>query len=179
MNKAFDASRAEVDETQLTHEERLGLAYCRLNGWEWDELFGPKPEGWDKMPEYEYPYTLGTKRKVYPTKFDYAKPMLFAIEKILGDAKCSYYHWRFNLGKSYEEWLQWYVVDRWDHDAEPEPKGYKIAKEDAEEILLRKRLYGNQIEERHDFGYGSKADDSGGDKLKHRPTLFRRFFFKK
>ena len=39
--------------------ERIGLGYCYMNCFEWDEeLFGPSPDGWDKLnydERYEHP----------------------------------------------------------------------------------------------------------------------------
>ena len=35
-------------EKELTQTERLGLAYCRLNCWEWDDFIGEKPKDFDK-----------------------------------------------------------------------------------------------------------------------------------
>lgn len=31
-------------EKELTQTERLGLAYCQLNCWEWDDFIGEKPK---------------------------------------------------------------------------------------------------------------------------------------
>ena len=38
----------EEQEKKLNYVDRLGLAYCRLNSWEWDDAVGPKPEGFDE-----------------------------------------------------------------------------------------------------------------------------------
>lgn len=175
----FDKARAMVDESTLNHEERLGLAYCRLNGWEWDELFGPKPDGWDTMPDYEYPYTYGSKRKVYPTKYDYTKPMMHALERILGEAKCSYYHWRFNLNRSYDEWLQWYVCEKYAGENEPESKGYLIPKAEAAERLKRSKLVNQPFGEAAYLGDCTEGEERCSKELKKLPHFLRRFFFKK
>lgn len=39
-------------EDQRIFEARLGMAYNRLRKWEWDELMGEKPEGFDEMPKF-------------------------------------------------------------------------------------------------------------------------------
>lgn len=98
---------SEIDESKLSTVERLGLAYCRLNSGEWDELVGPKPEGWDKMPDYDY----NRQRTLYPTKADYQLRSMQAIENIIGKAEVSRCHWRFELGKTEEEWLAWYLYE--------------------------------------------------------------------
>lgn len=44
--------RKDIDELSLSMEERYGLALMRLSCWEWDEIFGPEPEGWETLPDY-------------------------------------------------------------------------------------------------------------------------------
>lgn len=106
-----------VDEATLNRTDRLGLAYCRLNLYEWDNILGPKPSGFDDLPDY-----LPTRRRrklrrvcsgAYPmSKEDYVKPAMTAIRSIIGDANCSRCFWIFRLGKTEEEWLHWYLTKR-------------------------------------------------------------------
>ena len=72
------------------NKERLGLAWCRLNRHEWDGLIGEEPKS-----EQEREKAIIKAMK--------------AIESILGKAECSRYWWKFELGKSYAEWFDWYV----------------------------------------------------------------------
>ena len=60
----------DIDEGKLSPIERMGLAYCRLNCWDWDELIGEKPDGFEQMTNEE--------------KHGYIEPQLDRIEQILG-----------------------------------------------------------------------------------------------
>ena len=42
-----------VNESKLNPEDRLGLAYCRMNCWEWDDYMGNKPEGFEEGNKFE------------------------------------------------------------------------------------------------------------------------------
>lgn len=79
-----------IDEAALNEEERLGLAWCRLNYGGWDPLLGPEP-----MPEDRLTYSLRG---------------MTAIESIIGAAQANWYAWRFlGLGNR-KEWLQWWLT---------------------------------------------------------------------
>lgn len=80
---------AGIDEYNLSYQERLGLACCRLNCGDWDEFLGPEPEGGD-----------------------YIYLAMRTIEDILGSAECSRYWWLFALDRTEMEWMRWYVMDR-------------------------------------------------------------------
>ena len=95
----------DIDETQLNCIDRLGLAYCRLNGFEWDDILGPAPNEFDKLPKAQ--------------KDDYIKPAIEAIRSIIGEANCSRCWWMFKLGKSKEEWFRWYVTERFRTSKKP------------------------------------------------------------
>lgn len=82
-----------IDESKLSPVERLGLAYCRLNCWDWDELIGEKPDGFEQMTNEE--------------KHGYIEPQLDRIEQILGSPYTSRCWWVYELGKTEEEWLEW------------------------------------------------------------------------
>lgn len=100
-----------MDETKLSKIDRLGLAYCRLNAGEWDEILGPKPNGFDDLPKYpEDPKWLWQKGKL--SQADFTWPAMNAIESIIGDANTSRCWWLFQLGKTEEEWFRWYVTER-------------------------------------------------------------------
>lgn len=88
--------------------DRIGLAFCRLNRWEWDELLGPKPEGFDDLPDYDS-RKLQRFRRPMRTKDTYISPAIITMESILGPANTSRYWWKYALGKTDEEWIEWYV----------------------------------------------------------------------
>ena len=94
---------SHIDENALDRIDRLGLAHCRLNGWEWDEIVGPKPEGFDEMP-----LSIPGKKWAPGTRSYYIGPARTGIENIIGEANTSRCHWIFNLRRTEEEWLRWY-----------------------------------------------------------------------
>lgn len=100
-----------IDEASLPWTDRLGLAYCRLNGWEWDDLLGPKPKGFDDLPNYDRKRGMPF-HKSLPSKQDYIDPAINAIRSIIGEANASRCHWKFSLGRTEEEWFKWYVSER-------------------------------------------------------------------
>lgn len=87
--------------------DRLGLAYCRLNCFEWDEILGEKPEGFDNLPNYTPRNHLFKKRKM--SKMDYIDPPIRAIESIIGRANTSRCWWKYELKLSEEDWFKWYT----------------------------------------------------------------------
>lgn len=118
-----------VDESKLNKLDRLGLAWCRFNRWEWDELAGPKPDGFDDLPEFDpyeaerakHPYTMKLLSKVHPKRYakrlsksDFTRPALKGIEHEIGEANASRCWWIFELGRTEDEWRRWYCsTDRW------------------------------------------------------------------
>lgn len=87
---------------------RLGLAWCKLNRFEWDEILGDKPKGFDELPNYmPPPFFPFLKRK--PSKHDYVTPARDAIEDIIGPANVSRYWWTLALGRPESEWFTWYA----------------------------------------------------------------------
>lgn len=77
--------------------ERIGLGYCRMNRFEWDEeLFGPAPDGWDKLNNIE--------RHKHPQFRHYCK----MIDDILPEKMQSMYYWMIELKKTYDEWEEWW-----------------------------------------------------------------------
>ena len=83
----------DSDESKLSPIERLGLAYCRLNCWVWDELIGAKPDGFEQMTNEE--------------KRGYIEPQLNRIEQMLGKPYTDRCWWVYEMGKTEEEWLEW------------------------------------------------------------------------
>lgn len=116
-----------VDENSLCKVDRLGLAYCRLNGYGWDDIIGPKPKGFDGLPDYDpyaverihHPIIMGILAKLFPekygrkpTKHDFVYPAMRGIESEIGGANTSRCHWIYGLGKTEQEWREWYCSER-------------------------------------------------------------------
>ena len=97
------------DISSLNDVDRLGVAACRLNCWEWDDILGPKPEGFDSLPEYTPKRHFWERKKV--SKHDFVYPARNAIKNIIGEANISRCWWKYILGKSDEEWFRWYISE--------------------------------------------------------------------
>lgn len=97
-----------VDESKLNYIDRLGLAYCRLNCYEWDEIFGPKPDGFDTLPDVPPKRRLFQPKRL--SKHDYLAPAIVAIECVIGKANISRCWWLFQLGRTEADWLHWFAV---------------------------------------------------------------------
>ena len=87
-----------IDETTLNFEQRLGLAYCRLNSWQWDNIVGPKPNDFDDIEDLS-------------VKSEYLHEPFQRIANIIGERNCSKYWWIFVLDKTEDEWVEWYYRD--------------------------------------------------------------------
>lgn len=115
----------QADENVTNENDRLGLAFCRLNSWEWDEYIGEKPDGFDNLPIYD-------ERQV--SKYDYVNGPIDAIISIIGDANASWYLWKYEFGKTRSEWLKWYLHH------ETEQKLLKKAKKPIHEGCLPREI---------------------------------------
>lgn len=87
-----------IDETTLNFEQRLGLAYCRLNSWQWDDIIGPKPNDFDNIENLL-------------VKNEYLYEPFQRIINIIGERNCNKYWWMFALDKTEDEWVEWYYKD--------------------------------------------------------------------
>ena len=70
--------------------DRLGLAWVRLNKYEWDDIFGEKP----------------TDYKIYCDEY------MNKIENLMGDKApmlTSWYWWKYELNRTFKEWINWYM----------------------------------------------------------------------
>ena len=87
--------------------DRLGLAYWRLNHLEWDELLGPKPEGFDELPNFWEKRWPWEKRK--PSKEDHTRRPMAAIRSLIGEVNISRYWLKYEYGCE-DQWLQYYLT---------------------------------------------------------------------
>lgn len=97
-----------IDEDSLSQIDRLGLACCRLNEFRWDDLLGPKPDGFDELPNFDPKEGRLFHRKIR-TKADYTHKPYCAILHIIGSTNESRCYWKFVLGRTEAEWFQWYI----------------------------------------------------------------------
>lgn len=117
----------DVDESKLSKIDRLGLAYCQLNSWEWDDYIGPKPEGFDQLPNYDknelkrirHPLLMKILAKINPAKYapiktksDFIDIVIQNIEEEIGEANTSRCHWVYGMKRTEEEWREWYYRNR-------------------------------------------------------------------
>lgn len=119
-----------IDERKLSITDRLGLAYCRLNSYEWDDLLAGEPA----------------------TDTSTCCRKMMAIQEIIGEANTSRCWWKFNLGRTEDEWREWYYNKQYS----PEPTADRID-------------YSRQ---------SSDGKECSSKKLKHLPNLIRSLFFK-
>ena len=106
----MENAEGRTEEKPWRDMARMELAYYRATCFEWDELFGEKPKGFDEMPNLpELEDSLDLMKRDYLTKFDFLHPAEVAIEKIIGSANASRCWWRCMKLGSEEAWFCWYV----------------------------------------------------------------------
>jgi len=86
---------AVIDFSKYTID-RIGEAYVRMNCWEWDDICGPKPDGYDELTGNEK-YKL----PAFSDAFD-------QIKRHLSHEQRSMYWWTIALGRTQEAWREWY-----------------------------------------------------------------------
>lgn len=91
--RAIRAYRPKPQPAPMTLYERYGRAYLKLEGWEWDELAGPKPEGFDQMTNEQKVQVCTPKRDEF-----YA---------IIGDVYANYLQWTVDRQASEESWIEY------------------------------------------------------------------------
>ena len=105
QDRGCQAMYDQYDTADLTKEERLGLAYCRFNNGLWDDIFASCPEGFYNLPLISDKPGVLTRRAYTATPRE-------QIRGMLSEEQLDMYRWKFNLGKTEEEWRQWYYIDR-------------------------------------------------------------------
>lgn len=109
----------KIDETTLVEEDRLGLAWCRLNYGGWDPLLGPEP-----APEKRQTYSfLG----------------MSAIESIIGTAQANWYAWRFLELGTRKAWLRWWLTKDFQKTSQQRHEAAPIKVAKVALHLLRKK----------------------------------------
>lgn len=143
---------------RLSPMERLGLAYCRLEGLYWDEYIGPKPEGWDNARDYE--------------RFVIVQEHLRRIETMLGKVYLDRCRWVYDTRRSEQSWIEFrqrmYMWDQQRFYAEytqatPMPSGPSTYQSS------------NAV---NNPWQGKKRKQSRNQKLNLIPSFIRELFFK-
>jgi ribosomal protein L22 len=90
---------------KLNYSKRvLAEIWNKLNGWEWDDRIGVKPEKWDSMPNSRF-----TDKHTNPTKKDFISPYMRYIEKKIGIKNCLKWLHVNELGKTNTEFEIWWL----------------------------------------------------------------------
>lgn len=97
------AEYAAYEKPDMSETDRLGLAYCRLNSWLWDDIVGECPKDFYSLPRYA---SCEKSRRVY-----IEQPFKELREK-LGAENCSKYWWIYKLGEPEDAWREWYFYER-------------------------------------------------------------------
>ena len=95
-DKILQIRFAKWEKTCRTEEERLGLAYCRFNCWQWDELCGPCPENFYEL----LPFSRLQGQK---TRKDYIDEKIEWVWQQLGAKKCLHYWNVFGVAEPPED----------------------------------------------------------------------------
>lgn len=87
-------------------QEELCQIYNNLNSWEWDDLIGEKPKGFDELPRYNIKFIHKVaKRK---TKAEIINPIMQYIEMLVPWKERLRYHHVHNLNSSNEQFEIWW-----------------------------------------------------------------------
>ena len=82
---------------------RLGLAYNTLQRWEWDDLLGEKPEGFDQLPKFSKPNIFGRRKRC---KYDYIEPAIRTIREIC--PMVDYWACKYDPERAVGSEIQWF-----------------------------------------------------------------------
>lgn len=90
------ANNRYFERLQKLSKDELGVIYCKMNCFEWCDIFGDPPEGYEKM----------TGKKLY---HDPAFREAFdAVSGMLTEEEKSMYWWTIELERTKEEWAKWW-----------------------------------------------------------------------
>jgi len=87
--------------------EKLARWHNTLNHWKWPEDLPGKPEGFDELPAFYFGGDI--KNISSPTKHIFIRGLMDNIRMIIGHKECLRYHHIHNLGKTQEEFEEWWV----------------------------------------------------------------------
>ena len=81
---------SRVPEANLSDEARLALLYWRFQIWQWDDLAGPKPEGFDEMKGFPTNF-IQERFLSHHYKITYMRAKNSALRSIIGERKLNLY----------------------------------------------------------------------------------------
>jgi len=77
----------------------LGQAYCDLNCFRWNKIFGDEPPKYDKMTNKEKHYDCPQHKEAFNI-----------LCHLLTEREQSMYWWTLELGRPYSAWKEWWEV---------------------------------------------------------------------
>ena len=109
MNESYRLLHSNTD--RLFSKQELIEIGDKLNHWQWDERLGPSPHGWDSMPNIAKSFTGRWRpfRKTSPNKYDTMRPLVREINWYVSTYDFLKFHWLHNLGKTEQEFIEWYL----------------------------------------------------------------------
>lgn len=78
----------------------------RLNGWEWDDRIGDKPDGFDDLPRYNIRWWHKLMNR--PTRRPYLEQAMWNLQSLVTAKEYYHHHHAKNLGVSEEEFEMWW-----------------------------------------------------------------------
>lgn len=97
----------EIEQRLLNLSEvELCQVYHSVNAWEWNDLLGPKPEGFDDLPLFNYKWYHEVFRR--KAKETYTHPIYCAVSKLVPVKELMRYHHTHNLRSTNEEFERWW-----------------------------------------------------------------------
>ena len=108
----------KIIETKNLDDETLCEIYCKMNAWEWDERFAPKPKGWEEMALYNYKLIDKLRRRA--AREHYLRGPMIAISMTVtykDRMKCRF-KTKGRSAKEFETWWRIHGREREESDRE-------------------------------------------------------------
>lgn len=90
---------------EVVDNDMLGLAWVKLNNWEWDDILSQKPQNFDSMKKFSNNDSDENYKRYYIVK-EMSKIKEIFRERY--EELTSWYWWKYELNRSHEEWMKWY-----------------------------------------------------------------------
>lgn len=89
-----------AEKLKALSKDELGMIYCRMNCFEWCDIFGEPPDGYENMNGKELHYD-----PKYREAFE-------AVSGMLNEKEKSMYWWTIELERTKEAWEEWWNRER-------------------------------------------------------------------